>query len=108
MEKNNYYETVSEAVNDLIKRGYTVDLSILSEEDCLVCNDTSVQLSPDEFEIDETYRFEGSTDPGDEMIVFAVSSLKHDIKGVVVNAYGMYSDSATSKIVERLKNHIQN
>ena len=59
-----------------------------------------------EFEIDETYRFEGETDPGDEMIVFAISSKKHNIKGVVINAYGVYSDSSTSKIVERLKKHL--
>ena len=100
--------TVSEAVNDLIKRGYTTDFSILVEKECLICNKTSIQLPPDEFEIDEIYRFEGMTDPGDEMIVFAVSSLKHNMKGIVVNAYGMYSDSTTSKIVERLKKHIMN
>lgn len=106
MKKNIYYETVSEAINDLTKRGYTTDFKILTETECLICNKTSVQLSPDEFEIDETYRFEGSTDPGDEMIVFAISSLKHNVKGIVVNAYGMYSDSATSKIVERLRKHL--
>ncbi len=106
MEKRFSYETVSEAVNDLVKRGYTTDFSIHTEEDCLICNNTSTQLSPEEFEIDETYRFEGSTDPGDEMIVFAVSSPRHNIKGVVVNAYGIYSDSGASKIVERLSNHL--
>lgn len=106
MKKNIYYETVSEAINDLTKRGYTTDFEILTETECLICNKTSAQLSPDEFEIDETYRFEGSTDPGDEMIVFAISSLKHNLKGIVVNAYGMYSDSATSKIVERLRKHL--
>ena len=31
------YETVSEAVNDLKKRGYTADLSMEAERECLVC-----------------------------------------------------------------------
>ena len=106
MHKEIYYETVSEAVNDLYKRGYVTDFKIHTEQECLVWNKTSTQLSPDEFEIDETYRFEGETDPGDEMIVFAISSKKHNIKGVVINAYGVYSDSSTSKIVERLKKHL--
>ncbi len=106
MKKNISYDTVSEAVNDLIKRGYITDFSILAEKECLICNRTAKQLSADEFEIDETYRFEGMTDPGDEMIVFAISSKKHNMKGIVVNAYGMYSDSTTSKIVERLKKHL--
>ncbi len=105
MEKLRNYETVSEALNDLVKRGYTTDFSILAENECLVCNKTFIQLSPDEFEIDETYRFEGNSDPGDEMIVFAISSLKHNVKGTVVNAYGMYSDSSSSKIVEHLRKH---
>lgn len=100
------YTTVSEAINDLAKRGYTTDFQILAEEECLLCNKSAKRLSPNEFEIDETYRFEGDTDPGDEMIVFAISSAKHNIKGLVVNAYGMYADSATAKIVELLHNHI--
>lgn len=106
MKKEYSYDTVSEAVNDLIKRGYTTDFNIHTEKECLVCSDNDLQLSPDEFEIDETYRFEGDTDPGDEMIIFAISSVKSSIKGIVINAYGMYSDSATSKIVERLKKHV--
>ena len=106
MKKIRSYDTVSEAVNDLIKRGYTTDFSVLAEKECLICNKTSTRLSADEFEIDETYRFEGMTDPGDEMIVFAISSIKHNMKGIVVNAYGMYADSTSSKIVERLKKHL--
>jgi iron-sulfur cluster repair protein YtfE (RIC family) len=100
------YETVSEALNDLIKRGYTHDFNVHLEEECLVCNNTMTQLSSNDFEIDETYRFEGNTDPGDEMILFAISSPKHKIKGTLLNAYGLYSDSATTKIVEKLVNHI--
>ena len=107
MKEYRYYETVSEALNDLAKRGYSTDFKVDAEKECITCNKTSNQLSPDEFEIDETYRFEGSTDPGDEMIVFAISSIKNDIKGTIVNAYGMYSDSATSKIIARLKKHLK-
>jgi len=97
------YDTVSEATADLNKRGYTADLSIVPDKDCIVCNLDARQLSPEEFQIDETYRFEGDTDPGDEMVVYAISSKKHNLKGIIVNAFGVYSDSRTSKIVERLK-----
>ncbi|WP_369764919.1 phosphoribosylpyrophosphate synthetase [Flavobacterium sp. WC2429] len=100
--KNINYDTVSEAINELAKRGYTTDFEIFKDLDCLVCKKTAKQLSPDEFEIDETYRFEGDSDPGDEMIVFAISSKEHNVKGIVVNAYGMYGDPSTSKIVELL------
>ncbi len=68
------YETVTEAVNDLQKRGYTTNFSLLPEMECMVCKETSLNLSPEEFEIDKLYRFEGMTDPGDEMIVMTISS----------------------------------
>lgn len=101
--ENHNYDTVTEAVNHLAKRGYTTDFEIMTEQECLVCHQSSTHLSPEEFQIDEIYRFEGDTDPGDEMIVYAISSEKHQIKGVVINAYGLYSDPLVYKIVERLK-----
>jgi len=96
------YETVTEAVNDLQKRGYTINFNLWTDKACIVCGESSLCLSPDEFEIDEQYRFEGMTDPGDEMIVMAISSRKHLVKGLVVNAFGMYSDELTAKITKHL------
>lgn len=97
------YDTVSEAVNDLQLKGYTTNFSLLAEKECLVCNQTSLQLSPSEFEIDEIYRFEGDTDPGDEMIVMAISSPIHSVKGVIVNGFGAHQDGLTSEITELIK-----
>lgn len=96
------YDTESQAINGLVKRGYTANFSILTEKECLICHSPSLELSPDDFEIDEIYRFEGMTNPGDESIVFGISSDKYQIKGVVVNAYGVYADLAKSKIVRKL------
>lgn len=100
------YDTVSEAVNDLVKRGYTSDFSLHEEKDCLVCNKTYTELQPGQFTIDEIHRFEGQTDPGDEMIVFAISSNDKKIKGIVVNAYGVYSSTRESKLVKELSTHL--
>ena len=47
------YETVSEAVNDLSKRGYTHDFNI--GEDCITCGD-KLSLSPEDFEVDDRPR----------------------------------------------------
>ena len=99
------YDTVTEAMADLKKLGYTIDFSILMAEDRLVSPLTSTVLSPDDFEIDSFYRFEGNSDPGDGMIVYAISSKKNKVKGVVVNAYGMYADIGTSKIIKKLNTH---
>jgi hypothetical protein len=104
MEERNY-DTVTEAVNDLKKRGYTSDLSMEAEKDYLFEKSTGTQLSPADFAIDEVYRFEGMTDPGDEMIVYAISANDKNVKGIVVNAFGIYSSYRASKLVEHLIKH---
>ena len=103
MKHNHYsYQTVSEAMIELAKRGYTTDFSILPEKQSLAIKQTPKQHHPEQYQTDEIYRIEGNTDPGDEMIVYAISSIQHALKGIVVNAYGMYSDSSVSKIVSKL------
>lgn len=94
------YDTVSEAVNGLKQRGYNIDFNV--EYDCIVCHDTPLSLLPNEFEITEVHRFEGDTDPADEAVVYAIES-KHGEKGVLVNAFGIYSDSVSDELIEKLK-----
>lgn len=96
------YETASEAVNDLVRRGYTVDLSVYAAN---TAAGNLPELDPEKFRIDEIHRFEGATDPGDEMIVYAVSSVDNKKKGVVVNAFGPYSSSSASGLVDHLQTH---
>jgi hypothetical protein len=96
------YDTVSEAVNDLQKQGYTFDFLVDETKECLICK-AHPELSPDEFQIDAIYRFEGNSNPDDEAVVYAVSSEKYKIKGVVVNSYGVYSDPVKFAIMEKLR-----
>lgn len=102
------YDTLSEAVNDLQKRGYIKDFLIPDGKECLYCQDHSLELSPDEFVIDEIYRFEGMSDPGDECIVFAISSDANDVKGLVINSFGADFGYRSSKLVEELHRRAQN
>lgn len=99
------YDTVSEALADLKKLGFTIDFTVWAEKECLICHQTSTILSPDDFDIVDFYRFEGDSDPGDEMIVYAISSTKYNLKGIVVSAYGIHADHATSAIVKKLHTH---
>ena len=100
------YDTLSQAVDDLIRRGYTTDFLLEEGKECLICNSQSLELSPDDFQIDEVHRFEGMTDPADESIVFAVSSPKHDVKGLVINSFGADFGYRSSKLVEHLTKHL--
>jgi quercetin dioxygenase-like cupin family protein len=97
----NEMTTVSRVLTVLQERGYTEDFNLT--DTCLVCRGNSLKLFPHEFVVDKHYRFEGPSDPGDEAIVYAISSTKHDVKGVLVNAYGMYSDKISDDMIEALK-----
>jgi hypothetical protein len=94
------YETLLEALNDLARRGYTHNFNI--QCDALECKELSLLLKPEDFEIVEFYRFEGNSNPGDEEVVYAIES-KNGIKGVMVNAYGVYSDNVSDEILQKLK-----
>ena len=94
------YDTVVAALNGLKKRGYTTDFNIAFDK--LICNETKGCLSPEEFEITEVYRFEGPTDPSDQAVVYAVESRSNNIKGVLVNAYGVYADLMSDAMIQKL------
>lgn len=102
----NSYETVTEAVNDLIKRGYTDNLN-MSEVRAGLPEEERNNLSVDDFDIDEVYRFEGVSDPADETILFAVSSDRFGLKAIVVNGYGMYEDDETFALIKALHQLVQ-
>ena len=93
--------TVSEVIDHLKKEGYTIDFNL--KENCLECSGTNLQIHPEDFVIDKHYRFEGFSDPADEAVVYAISSSKYDLKGVLVNGYGPSSDPLTDQMIEALR-----
>lgn len=95
----NYETTLVETLEKLRTDGYTEDFNI--RFDSLICGD--VCLLPSQFEVDQTFRFEGNTNPSDEAILYAISSLDGKIKGVVVNSYGVYSDDMTDELMRKFK-----
>jgi hypothetical protein len=98
------YENLVEATNDLMKRGYTANLSL--EGDTIDDKEHDIHMDADDFEIDEFYRFEGASNPSDTSIVYAIHSPKYSLKGILVNAYGMYADDSESALHAKL-NHDQ-
>ena len=52
--------------------------------------------------IDKIYRFTGLNDLEDEAILYAMRNQKDGAKGVFVNGYGTYSDSAANSIIEQI------
>ena len=94
------YDTISQAINGLKQRGYTLDFNL--QENCLICQQEEYNI--DDFEIAEVYRFEGMSDPADSGVVYGVIG-KNGVKGVLVTAYGMYAQGMGAEIARKLQYH---
>ncbi|AGC75542.1 hypothetical protein LX97_00236 [Nonlabens dokdonensis] len=95
------YETVTEATQDLQKKGYTIDFDLV--EDGVHSKDLKKEWKAGEIDVVEFYRFEGMTNPGDNMILYALEC-KDGSKGLLLDAYG--ADVAISReMIEKLRMH---
>lgn len=94
------YDTVSEAVNGLKNRGFSLDFNL--QENCLICQ--GHKLDVNDFEIVEVYRFEGNSDPADEAIVYAIQS-ENGIKGILVSGYGISAEGISAEMAKKLHIH---
>ncbi len=93
------FETLTETITDLRKRGYTHDFNLYSE--WIECQSLNLQLKPVDFHVDEVHRFEGMNNPDDSSILFAIQS-PDGVKGILVDAYGAYSEALSSEMIKRL------
>lgn len=92
--------TLSETMNSLRKEGYVEDFNL--KQNCLECRDGEFKVFADDFKVDKFFRFEGESNPSDSSILYAISSDKYNLKGVLVNAYGIYSDPLTDEMMSKL------
>lgn len=95
------YETLVEAMQALREEGYVEDFNL--KEFWLECHAGKTKVYHQDFQVDKLFRFEGMTDPGDENILYAISSPRLGIKGVLVNAYGIYENAVDADLMKKLK-----
>jgi hypothetical protein len=94
------YESPVDALNDLRKRGYEADFS--TDADCLYCGDIDIRLNPEEFHVDEIHRFDANSSPDNNSVVYAITS-STGVRGTLVDAYGVYSESLSFGMVKKLQ-----
>ena len=94
------YQSLADALDDLRKRGYEADFA--TQKVCLYCGDLDLRLDPEEFTIDEVYRFEGNANPGENAVLYAISSLS-GAKGTLVDSYGAQSENLSCEMTQSLK-----
>ena len=97
MTHKTHYDTVSTAINKLRKQGFNIDFNL--EANSIVSD--GQKFAADDFEIVDTYRYEGDSDPADEATVYAIQS-KSGMKGILVTGYGVSSDPVSNEILKKL------
>lgn len=95
------YSNLIEAINGLKKQGYTEDFNL--HQNCIACRNGHYKIFHNEFVVDKYFRFENDTDPSDQSIIYAITSEKYKLKGILINAYGIYSDDITNEMLDTLK-----
>ncbi|MDG3581246.1 phosphoribosylpyrophosphate synthetase [Galbibacter pacificus] len=96
------YNNLIEGINGLKEQGYVEDFNL--KENCLECREGAYKVFHDEFEIDKWFRIEGDDSSAENAsILYAISSEKYGLKGTMVNAYGVYSDSIADQMLSKLK-----
>ncbi len=94
------YANLIEAIAGLRAQGYTIDFNL--RQHALTHGPEEHETFHDEFVIDNYFRFENDTDPAEQSIIYAIHSLKHNVKGILINAYGIYAEPLTNEMLDKL------
>ena len=94
-----HYDTLTEALNDLYKRGYTFDFNL--RESSIQSGESKKEITPGSFTVVEMYRFEGISSAGDNSVLYAIET-DTNLKGILVDAYGAYSSSVSQQLIAKL------
>lgn len=94
------YDTLSQAIEDLKRQGYTVDFNLLP--DGIEAKALERQFGPQDFEVLQVHRFEGMSSEDDNSVLYVLET-GDDQKGLLVDAYGTYSEALSQGMIEKMR-----
>ena len=93
-------DTLSERMRQLQDAGWTEQFAV--DDGWLTCGNCAARYTAEEVVVDEVYRFEGASDPGDESILFAITTpCGH--RGTLPATYGPDTPTDVADFVTRLR-----
>lgn len=94
------YDSLTNALADLKSRGY--DAEFEAHPFCLYCGSIDMRLNPEQFSVDETYKFEGNFGSACNTLLYAISST-NGVKGTLVDSNLTTQDNTSPEIANKLK-----
>lgn len=99
-----YMQTLTEGLGKMQKLGYIENF--VPEFDHLSCRMGAKTLYPQDMTIDHMMRFENTSDPDDQSILYAISSKTQNLKGVYVESYGLYHDDLSKEMLKKISEQL--
>ena len=99
---NNSYTSVVEAIEALKKEGFTEDFNLCDAG--VEHKVKKVVYGARDFNVIKFFRFEGDSNPDDNSILYAIETSAGE-KGVLLDAYGVYSGNVPKELTDKLKIH---
>ncbi len=94
------YKTMTEAMQGLKQRGFTANFEFLNNAFRSI--DSGKAFTPDQLTIVEHHRFEGSSDPDDLSVLYAIEA-NDGTRGAVADAFGPYADPDLGAFLKTVK-----
>jgi hypothetical protein len=100
-----HYESLRRALIDLRIRGFKTVFGI--KKDHIYSYADKLKLKPSEFNILETYRFDGPVDPSDSVVVYAIQTEDQKIKGTLIITSVGFSEELTDELSKKFEKTIE-
>jgi hypothetical protein len=94
------YTTMTEAIQELKKRGFTANFEFLDKAFRDVGSGRT--FTAEDLTIVEHYRFEGASDPDDTSVVYAIESAD-GIRGIIADAFGVYANPQLGSFLNNVR-----
>lgn len=90
-------------MKQLQTEGYKDDL--IPCYDHLECRTSGTKLFPEDFDVVERIRFENTSDPDDQSILYVIEAPDLGVRGLYLEAYGHYHEDLSPNLSNRLRIH---
>lgn len=94
------YTSLSVAIENLQREGYSEDFNLCNAG---IENKSKKTVHPaSDLKVVKYYRFEGKSNPADNTVLYVIETSSGE-KGLLVDAYGVYSGHVPKEMLEKLR-----
>jgi hypothetical protein len=96
-----YLSSMVACLNKATQDGYTKNFKV-TDKGLTEDENSDKAYSPEQVHIINFYRFEGTSDPADNSILYVIETSDHE-KGTLIDAYGAYADEKINKFITEVE-----